>query len=47
MSNIVVNADVYWAFLNNKNMNEKFSVDLCNLSEAAVEKLQSYQSVQL
>tara|TARA_R110000744_G_scaffold378346_1_gene494351 strand:+ start:1574 stop:2011 length:438 start_codon:yes stop_codon:yes gene_type:complete len=41
MSNIVVNADVYWAFLNNKNMNEKFSVDLCNLSEAAVEKLQS------
>jgi hypothetical protein len=39
--NIVVNADVYWAFLNNKNMNDKFSVDLCNLSEAAVEKLQS------
>ncbi len=37
----VVNADVYWAFLNNKNMNDKFSVDLCNLSEAAVESLQS------
>lgn len=41
MSNIVVNADIYWAFLNNLNMNEKYSVDLCNLSPAAVEKLQS------
>jgi hypothetical protein len=39
--NIVVNGDIYWAFLNNKNMNDKFSVDLCNLSKAAVEKLQS------
>lgn len=41
MSNIVVNADLYWAFLNSKNMNDKYSVDLCNLSDAAVEKLQS------
>lgn len=41
MSNIVVNADIYWAFLNHLNMNEKYSVDLCNLSDAAVEKLQS------
>jgi len=41
MSNVVVNADIYWAFLNHLNMNEKYSVDLCNLSDAAVEKLQS------
>ena len=41
MSKVVVNADIYWAFLNHLNMNEKYSVDLCNLSDAAVEKLQS------
>lgn len=41
MDNIVLNADIYWAFLNHKNMNDKYSVDLCNLSAAACEKLQS------
>jgi len=41
MDNIVLNADIYWAFLNHKNMNDKYSVDLCNLSDAACEKLKS------
>jgi len=41
MDNIVLNADIYWAFLSHKNMNDKYSVDLCNLSDAACEKLKS------
>ena len=39
---VIINADAYWANLTSKNdLSGKFQVDLCNLSDAAVEKLQS------
>ena len=38
---IIINATAYWAFLTNKNQYGDFSIDLCNLSDAAVSKLQS------
>ena len=38
----VVNCDLYWACLSQPNqMSGKYQVDLCNLSDAAVEKLES------
>lgn len=42
MKPITIQADVYWAFLNEPNqMSGKYQVDLCNLSKDAVEKLSS------
>lgn len=38
----IINADAYWACLTTINeLSGKYQVDLCNLSDAAVEKLQS------
>jgi hypothetical protein len=39
---VIINADAYWANLTTQNdLSGKFQLDLCNLSDAAVEKLQS------
>lgn len=41
MSIITVNADIYWAKLNKQDDNGKYTVELCNLSDAATDKLKS------
>lgn len=42
MERVKIKADIFWAFTDRRNeMSDKYQVDLCNLSEAAVKALES------